>query len=47
VGLVTRATEEIATKHHLALVGWTADTEDWRGGASDEMLARVSYNILP
>jgi peptidoglycan/xylan/chitin deacetylase (PgdA/CDA1 family) len=46
-GLVTPATEEVARKHRLGLVGWTADTEDWRGGAPDEMLARVRGDILP
>ena len=46
-GVVTPATEKIARKHGLTLVGWTADTEDWRGGPPDEMLARVTRNLLP
>ena len=46
-GFVTPATEDIARKHGLTLVGWTADTEDWRDGSADEMLARVEGNLLP
>jgi peptidoglycan/xylan/chitin deacetylase (PgdA/CDA1 family) len=46
-GVVTPATEGIAREHGLTLVGWTADTEDWRGGVPDEMLARVCGNLLP
>ena len=46
-GVVTPATEEVARKHRLTLVGWTADTEDWRGGPPDEMLARVTGKLLP
>lgn len=46
-GLVTPATEEVAKRHHLALVGWTADTQDWRGDAPEQMLARVRGDITP
>jgi peptidoglycan/xylan/chitin deacetylase (PgdA/CDA1 family) len=46
-GVVTPATEDVARKHRLTLVGWTADTEDWRGGTPDEMLARVTSKLLP
>jgi peptidoglycan-N-acetylglucosamine deacetylase len=46
-GFITPATEEVAHKHRLRLVGWTADTEDWRGGAPEEMLARVRGRISP
>jgi peptidoglycan/xylan/chitin deacetylase (PgdA/CDA1 family) len=46
-GLITPATEEVANKHRLRLVGWTADTEDWRGGAPEEMLARIRGRISP
>ena len=45
-GLVTPATEDVARKHRLALVGWTADTEDWRGCQPDEMLERVDKDLL-
>jgi len=46
-GLITPATEAVAIKHRLRLVGWTADTEDWRGGAPEEMLARIRGRISP
>jgi peptidoglycan/xylan/chitin deacetylase (PgdA/CDA1 family) len=46
-GLVTPATEEVAQRHRLELVGWTADTQDWRGGAPEEMLARIRGGISP
>ena len=46
-GLITPTTEEVANKHRLRLVGWTADTEDWRGGAPEEMLARIRGRISP
>jgi peptidoglycan/xylan/chitin deacetylase (PgdA/CDA1 family) len=46
-GLITPATEEVANKHRLGLVGWTADTEDWRGGAPEDMLARIRGRISP
>jgi peptidoglycan/xylan/chitin deacetylase (PgdA/CDA1 family) len=45
-GVVTPATEKIATKHGLTLVGWTTDTEDWRGGPPEDMIARVEGNLL-
>ena len=32
-------------KHRLRLVSWTADTEDWRGEAPEEMLARISSRV--
>jgi peptidoglycan/xylan/chitin deacetylase (PgdA/CDA1 family) len=46
-GVVAPATEEVARKHGLTLVGWTADTEDWRGDTPGEMLGRVDGNLLP
>jgi peptidoglycan-N-acetylglucosamine deacetylase len=46
-GLTTPATEVVADKHRLRLVGWTADAEDWRGGAPEEMLARIRGGISP
>ena len=44
-GIVTPATEDVARKHRLMLVGWTTDTEDWRGGRPDKMLARVEGGL--
>ena len=46
-GLITPASEEVANKLRLGLVGWTADTEDWRGGAPEDMLARIRGRISP
>jgi peptidoglycan/xylan/chitin deacetylase (PgdA/CDA1 family) len=46
-GVVTPATEFVARKHGLTLVGWTADTEDWRGDTPGEMIGRVDDNLLP
>ena len=46
-GFITPATEEVANKHRLQLVGWTADTEDWRGGTPEEMLARIRDRVSP
>jgi peptidoglycan-N-acetylglucosamine deacetylase len=45
-GVVTPATEAVAGEHGLTLVGWTADTEDWRGDAPAEMLARVKGDLV-
>jgi peptidoglycan/xylan/chitin deacetylase (PgdA/CDA1 family) len=45
-GIVTPATEEVAREHRLTLVGWTADTEDWRGGPAGEMLAGVAADLM-
>jgi peptidoglycan/xylan/chitin deacetylase (PgdA/CDA1 family) len=46
-GVVAPATEEIAHQQGLTLVGWTADTQDWRGGPAEEMLFRIRANLLP
>jgi peptidoglycan-N-acetylglucosamine deacetylase len=46
-GVVTPATESVAREHRLRLVGWTADTQDWRGGSYVEMIQRVERRILP
>ena len=44
-GIVTPATEDVARKRRLTLIGWTTDTEDWRGSPPDEMLARVEGDL--
>ena len=41
-GVVTGDTVEVAGELGLRLVGWTADSEDWRGGTVDEMLDRLA-----
>ncbi len=38
-GDVAPFTGELAHRHRLRLVGWTADTHDWRGDAAAAMLA--------
>lgn len=32
-------TEQIATDHNLRIIGWTADTHDWRGDGAEQMYA--------
>lgn len=44
-GVVTRDTEDVAADLGLRLVGWTADSEDWRGDEADAMLARMAPGI--
>jgi peptidoglycan-N-acetylglucosamine deacetylase len=40
-------TADIAAAHGLELVGWTADTHDWRGDGADAMLAAVAPGLEP
>lgn len=44
-GLVTPATGQVARECALTLVGWTADTQDWRGGSQEEMLNLVEGEV--
>lgn len=44
-GAVTRETEQVAADLRLRLVGWTTDSEDWRGDAADGMLGRLAPGI--
>ncbi len=46
-GLVTRGTVEAADALGLRLVGWTTDSEDWRGDTAGEMLLRLAPGIGP
>ncbi len=46
-GVVTTATERVAARHGLELVGWTIDTHDWRGDPAEEMLARARPALAP
>ena len=39
-------TVQVARVQSLTIVGWTADTQDWRGGPHEEMLARVEGEVL-
>jgi peptidoglycan/xylan/chitin deacetylase (PgdA/CDA1 family) len=45
-GVRTPATEAVAARLGLGLVGWEIDTHDWRGDSATEMLARVQP-LLP
>ncbi len=40
-------TAAIAREHGLEIVGWTADTHDWRGDDAARMLAAVAPRMLP
>lgn len=40
-GHVAPYTEAVAEARGLAIVGWDADTHDWRGDSAEEMLARL------
>ena len=44
-GVVTGDTVQVAEELGLRLVGWTADSEDWRGGSVDEMLGRLAQGM--
>lgn len=44
-GVVTPDTEAVAKRLGLRLVGWTADSEDWRGDPAAAMLARMEPGI--
>ena len=44
-GVITDATRRIADEHELEVVGWSVDTEDWRGDPAPEMHARVDGDI--
>ena len=41
-GVVTGDTARVAEGLGLRLVGWTADSEDWRGGPVDEMVGGLA-----
>lgn len=46
-GVVTETTQKAAKDSDLRLVGWTADSEDWRGEPSKVMLSRLAPGIGP
>lgn len=46
-GVVTPDTERVAEALGLRLVGWSADSEDWRGDAAAGMLDRLKPGIGP
>lgn len=46
-GVVTEGTVRAADALGLRLVGWSADSEDWRGYAAGNMLARLAPGVGP
>lgn len=46
-GRAASFTAALADERDLEVVGWTADSEDWRGGGADELLARVEPGLRP
>lgn len=44
-GVVTRDTEHVAADLGLRLVGWTANSEDWRGEGAEGMLGRLAPGL--
>jgi peptidoglycan-N-acetylglucosamine deacetylase len=46
-GVATAATERVAARHGLELIGWTIDTHDWRGDAAAMMLERAEPKLAP
>jgi peptidoglycan/xylan/chitin deacetylase (PgdA/CDA1 family) len=42
-----RWTGEVAAERGLDLVGWTADTHDWRGDEREAMMARLEEDLVP
>ena len=40
-------TPAVAAGHGLELVGWSADTHDWRGDGADAMLAAIGPRLAP
>lgn len=46
-GVAAPATAPIARERGLELVGWTADTEDWRGDPAATLLGRVEPELCP
>ncbi len=46
-GVRTAATDAVAERHGLTLVGWTLDTHDWRGDLASAMFARARSQLRP
>jgi peptidoglycan/xylan/chitin deacetylase (PgdA/CDA1 family) len=46
-GVVTADSQKAAGSLGLRLVGWTADSEDWRGESSGRMLSRLGPGVGP
>jgi peptidoglycan/xylan/chitin deacetylase (PgdA/CDA1 family) len=46
-GVRTAATDAVAARLGLTLVGWTLDTHDWRGDRASAMIARARVQLRP
>ncbi|WP_445149666.1 polysaccharide deacetylase family protein [Baekduia sp. Peel2402] len=46
-GVEAEWTRDVAAAHGLRVVGWTADTHDWRGDRADAMLAAIADDVAP
>lgn len=46
-GHLATYTRELAARRKLQVVGWDADTHDWRGDSAEEMLARLEPRLEP
>lgn len=44
-GVVTEVTQRIAGENHLEVVGWSVDTEDWRGESASWMHDRIEDGL--
>jgi peptidoglycan-N-acetylglucosamine deacetylase len=44
-GMCAEWTAEVAAAHGLTLCGWDVDTQDWRGGRAERMLAAVGPEL--
>lgn len=40
-------TRPVAAEHGLGVVGWTADTHDWRGDRAEDMLKAIDGDVRP
>jgi peptidoglycan-N-acetylglucosamine deacetylase len=40
-------TRDVAAAHDLRVIGWSADTHDWRGDSAEAMLAAIADGIRP
>ncbi len=46
-GVATPRTRKVAREHGLSLVGWSADTHDWRGDRARRMLDAATQEMRP
>lgn len=44
-GIQTAATHRVAAERELALIGWSADTHDWRGDCATDMHAAIAPQL--